>query len=172
MAEDFGAKCYLELNKAVTHVVAAKELTEKVKLGQRHKSISVVWPTWLNESIASWTRIPEQDYLLPIPFEISNNKRTPSPLPDPPLISATQEAEDRLIMAALAAEQEPGNPFAYEMDRIGEDEIGQDDGEGSGEGEGMAGFAWDEAADEVDAFLSDDDDDEDTDGGGYATDAR
>lgn len=73
-------------------------------------------------------------------------------------------------MAALAAEQEAGDPFSFEMEGVGGEKIQNANGE-EAEAEGMAGFAWDEAADEVDAFLSDDDDEEDTDGG-YGTDAR
>ena len=162
MAEDFGAKCYLQVNKSVTHIVAARSDTEKVNVGQIHRSISVVSPSWFNESIANWERLPEEPHLLPISEETSRSRNRPSPeLPDAPIVSASDEAADRMIMAAL----------------VEEDLGGEENGEGrevenSQDEEEMAEFAWDDAAAEVDAFLSDDDDDDEDTDAGYGTDAR
>jgi len=177
MAEDFGAKCYLQVNKSVTHIVAARSDTEKVNVGQIHRSISVVSPSWFNESIANWERLPEEPHLLPISEETSRSRNRPSPeLPDAPIVSASDEAADRMIMAALVEEdlggEENGESHLAGMGMaMGGNGQGREV-ENSQDEEEMAEFAWDDAAAEVDAFLSDDDDDDEDTDAGYGTDAR
>ncbi len=66
MAEEFGAKCLTSISSAVTHVIAAKPGTEKVKQAIRTGGIRLVYPSWLHVTAAHWTREPEEYHALPV----------------------------------------------------------------------------------------------------------
>ena len=65
MAEDFGAKCEHTLTPSVTHLVATSPRTAKAEQTYRRQNVSVVWPSWLNDSICRWVRQGETAYLIP-----------------------------------------------------------------------------------------------------------
>ncbi|KAG8733097.1 hypothetical protein FRC11_008741, partial [Ceratobasidium sp. 423] len=63
-SELFGARCYARLGPKVTHVVAAKHGTEKVNQARARGTIAIVKPEWLHRVVTTWTRPPEEDFLL------------------------------------------------------------------------------------------------------------
>ncbi|KAF8711835.1 Antiviral helicase, partial [Rhizoctonia solani] len=63
-SELFGARCHARLEPEITHVVAAKRGTEKVNQARAQGTIAIVRPEWLHRVVTTWTRAPEEDYLL------------------------------------------------------------------------------------------------------------
>ncbi|EIN13841.1 hypothetical protein PUNSTDRAFT_95201 [Punctularia strigosozonata HHB-11173 SS5] len=61
----FGARCYKEMNEAVTHVVATPEgverRTSKINTA-RARGIPVVSISWFHDSVALWQRLDERPY--------------------------------------------------------------------------------------------------------------
>ncbi|KAI9321216.1 hypothetical protein BX666DRAFT_1899793 [Dichotomocladium elegans] len=85
-AEAFGAVCLPDLTGKVTHVIAAKAGTEKVKRAQMSDRIHIVTAGWLLDSVARWERQDESQYILPsleppggnpVESEIENPESTP-----------------------------------------------------------------------------------------------
>ncbi|GAA5892694.1 protein serine/threonine phosphatase [Sporobolomyces salmoneus] len=135
LAETFGAKCGNELRERVTHLVANQAGTAKVHSARKNPRIKIVYPQWLLDSVAHWTRLPEEPYLLPDPKATSS------------------------VPAAL---EEPSSPVRPELsDEEGEKE-GAGEGEGEGEEDvelNMAEIDWGEAMAEMDDLLNETDDD-------------
>ncbi|KPV72112.1 uncharacterized protein RHOBADRAFT_55955 [Rhodotorula graminis WP1] len=71
LATTFGAHCSTDLSSATTHLVANQEGTAKVHQARRARAkgakVEIVYPQWLLDSVARWTRLPEEAYLLPEP---------------------------------------------------------------------------------------------------------
>ncbi|KAL9126407.1 MAG: hypothetical protein Q9217_004535 [Psora testacea] len=67
-ATSFGAKVEEEVTKTTTHLVAARNRTQKVRTAMRRGKgrIKVVSPQWLYGSINSWSKLDEQPYLLDV----------------------------------------------------------------------------------------------------------
>ncbi|TPX58432.1 hypothetical protein PhCBS80983_g03118 [Powellomyces hirtus] len=67
-AEQFGAKCSVDLSDDVTHVVTVKQIgtnrTNKVRRARNMPGVFVVKPDWLYDSISRWERQEEEEYLL------------------------------------------------------------------------------------------------------------
>ncbi|CUA76285.1 hypothetical protein RSOLAG22IIIB_06191 [Rhizoctonia solani] len=63
-SEAFGARCHAKLGPDITHVVAAKRGTEKVNQARARGTIAIVRPEWLHRVVTTWTRAPEEDFLL------------------------------------------------------------------------------------------------------------
>jgi len=62
-AEAFGAKCYTELTSQVTHIVARRGGTEKIKSAKKENAnVYLVHVEWLRQSIFHWKRQNEQEY--------------------------------------------------------------------------------------------------------------
>lgn len=68
LAKSFGARIDDDVTRSTTHVVAARNRTQKVRAAVRRGKgrIRVVSPQWLLDSIGSWQRKDEQAYLLDI----------------------------------------------------------------------------------------------------------
>ena len=62
-AKTFGATIAEKVGRKVTHVVAARSGTSKVKQGTR-KGLWVVGTQWLIDCMTSWKRVKEDDYVL------------------------------------------------------------------------------------------------------------
>lgn len=89
LAHTFGARCSAELSTSTTHLVANGWGTAKVHSAQRNPRIKIVYPEWLLESVARWTRVPEDAYVLNIPATSS----TPGS-PIRPELSGGEDDED------------------------------------------------------------------------------
>lgn len=61
MAEQLGAKCLLDVDSTVTHVVAKDSGTEKSKWAVKEKKF-LVHPQWIEAVYYFWQRIPEEKY--------------------------------------------------------------------------------------------------------------
>ncbi|KAI0347959.1 hypothetical protein BDW22DRAFT_1350081 [Trametopsis cervina] len=128
----FGAKCYTELNRQITHVVAGKRGTVKVDSARKQGGIKIVWLAWFTDSIALWQRQSETPYL--IDPEVAVVVGPASPPSDPHQISSDPEpdADD------------------WDYDRAAPDrslELDEVD--------------WNEINDEVEAAMNESDDDDD-----------
>ena len=68
LAKSFGAVIHDDVSRSTTHVVAARNRTQKVRAAIRRGKgrIRIVSPQWLLESIGSWQRKDERAYLLDI----------------------------------------------------------------------------------------------------------
>ncbi|KTW29040.1 protein serine/threonine phosphatase [Pneumocystis jirovecii RU7] len=63
-AINFGAKVSKNISNDVTHLIATKIRTTKVKKALQQKNIKIVSIDWLLHSISHWKRLPESDYQL------------------------------------------------------------------------------------------------------------
>ena len=74
-ATGFGAKVEEDVTKATTHLVAARNRTQKVRTAMRKGKgrIKVVSPQWLYDSISSWSKMNEEPYLLDVEESKSGN---------------------------------------------------------------------------------------------------
>ena len=68
LAKSFGAVVQNDVTRSTTHVVAARNRTQKVRTAIRRGRgrIKIVSPQWLLESIASWQKKDEAAYLLDV----------------------------------------------------------------------------------------------------------
>lgn len=66
LARSFGARIEDNVGKSTTHVVAARNRTQKVRKAiKRGKGrIKIVNPQWLSDSINGWSKVDERPYLL------------------------------------------------------------------------------------------------------------
>ncbi|KAL0075274.1 hypothetical protein J3Q64DRAFT_1704091 [Phycomyces blakesleeanus] len=96
LAISFGANCELELTGKVTHLIAAKPGTSKVKAALKYgKRISIVTPAWLVDSTSRWAIQDEALYGLAqpsTPQEIENPESTPLDFED-----AFEDADNSLV---------------------------------------------------------------------------
>ncbi|KAI9822321.1 MAG: Carboxy-terminal domain (CTD) phosphatase [Pycnora praestabilis] len=65
-AKSFGAQIVEDVGKRVTHVVAARNRTAKVRQAARRPRINIVTTQWLFDSISHWQRLEEEPYLIPV----------------------------------------------------------------------------------------------------------
>ncbi|GAA5896864.1 hypothetical protein JCM6882_005053 [Rhodosporidiobolus microsporus] len=161
LATTFGARCSAELSSSVTHLVANQAGTAKVHSARRNPRIKIVYPQWLLESVAHWTRCDESAYLLPTP-------ETTSPPGSP--IRPEMSDEDEEQGEAVAGGKDKGKGRAVDANDVEEE---GPDTDTLPEGElDLVDVDWGDAMKEVDDLL-DETDDEDTAslvGGGNGTD--
>ncbi|KAJ1977012.1 CTD phosphatase Fcp1 [Dimargaris xerosporica] len=96
-AESFGAKCFEQLPRRqgerlgsdhrhpvrITHVVAGKADTRKVKDAQRLGGIEMVHVEWLVDSLHAWQRMDEAAYRLTLPAASTQSSSTSGVLEQP-----------------------------------------------------------------------------------------
>ncbi|KAI9031939.1 hypothetical protein CLU79DRAFT_730794 [Phycomyces nitens] len=96
LAKSFGADCGQELTGKVTHLIAAKPGTSKVKAALKYgRRISIVTPAWLVDSTSRWAIQDEALYGLAqpsTPQEIENPESTPLDFED-----AFEDADNSLV---------------------------------------------------------------------------
>lgn len=92
--------------------MAAQSDTAKVNSARLRKDVTIVWASWLSDSIALWRRQREEDYAvdigpstLPLPTKVDPD---PPPIPTPPTI------EDDIDVDAVNGEE--GSEGAVELD--------------------------------------------------------
>lgn len=100
-AKSFGATIEEEITKRTTHLVAARNRTAKVRqaLKRGRGKIKIVGPQWLVSTLAQWTKLDEEPYLL----DLEENETTQStneereedqPLSDSEGIASEKESAD------------------------------------------------------------------------------
>ncbi|KDN37201.1 hypothetical protein K437DRAFT_211866, partial [Tilletiaria anomala UBC 951] len=130
VAEEFGARCSLGVNATVTHLIAAKAGTEKVRQATRIATIHVLHPSWFHTSVAHWAREEEEWYILP--------KDASSDSPSAALFLGF--GDDSSDCESDADQQR--DPAGEQADALPAEVS-------------LSGIDWGEAADEVDAYLDD-----------------
>lgn len=128
--------------------------------GQRRKGVKVVWPSWLQDSAVRWSRQPEDWYLLPVPSAGES-------LPVGTAGDEEERAEGGGGVPTAMAGLTKGESMTTGEEKEGEGEEGED---AWGAEMGMEAMDWNDAADEVDAFLNATDEEEDESERGYLTD--
>ncbi|KAA8893966.1 hypothetical protein FN846DRAFT_787193 [Sphaerosporella brunnea] len=73
-AQSFGAKVVETVSSKVTHLIAARSRTAKVRTAARYPNIKIVSPAWLYDSISHWRHELEEPYLIAIHPEDRNPK--------------------------------------------------------------------------------------------------
>lgn len=165
MAIEYGASCSKDLKKETTHLVAAKNGTAKVNAAQRQSNVQVVWPMWLHDSIACWSKQPEEHYRLP--------KASLAPGADETVIPSSHPTDDELSLSEefdFGCEEEQVTAAGVGTDHDGSDGRQKE----NWTGHELDGMNWEEADKELEEYLNGSDDDDfnyDTDGEtGYGTD--
>eukprot|EP00005_Dracoamoeba_jomungandri_P006918 CAMPEP_0174269792 /NCGR_PEP_ID=MMETSP0439-20130205/42291_1 /TAXON_ID=0 /ORGANISM="Stereomyxa ramosa, Strain Chinc5" /LENGTH=520 /DNA_ID=CAMNT_0015358743 /DNA_START=216 /DNA_END=1778 /DNA_ORIENTATION=+ len=65
LAETFGATCHVSWCNSVTHVVASKVGTKKVREAYEKGNVHVVHVNWILNSLRCYSRLDESEYILP-----------------------------------------------------------------------------------------------------------
>ena len=73
-AATFGARIVEKVSRDVTHVIAARAGTAKVKQANKRGGIKVVTTNWLLDCIAQWRRLSENAYLLDGPGAVDDEE--------------------------------------------------------------------------------------------------
>ncbi|GAA5844154.1 hypothetical protein JCM11251_002452 [Rhodosporidiobolus azoricus] len=152
LATTFGARCSADLSSSVTHLVANQAGTVKVHSARRNPRIKIVYPQWLLDSVAHWTRCDESPYLLPAP-------ETTSPPGSPIRPELSEEEDEEVGGSGEAVDKGKGRAVDAILHDVEEGEGGIDalpDGELD-----LDDLDWGDAMKEVDDLL-DETDDEDT----------
>ncbi|KAH6917087.1 hypothetical protein BKA70DRAFT_1382097 [Coprinopsis sp. MPI-PUGE-AT-0042] len=151
----FGARCYTELSKEVTHVVAAKLGTVKVDMARKRGGIAIVSQAWLSESIAQWRRMDETPYL----FEDA----TPSVAP---VEGTKSHHHPGMLDNGDTNGEHHSKDGGIDDDEAGDDEIAED------APVNIESLSWFDINDEIDgAMLEDWGEDDDDDGASVQSDS-
>ncbi|KAF8250198.1 hypothetical protein K440DRAFT_619671 [Wilcoxina mikolae CBS 423.85] len=140
-AKSFGAVVAESVSPRVTHVVAARSRTAKVRQATRYPHIKIVGPHWLYDSISNWRHEPEDAYLIVIHPEDRHN----------PLPSSINGALEESAGPLLSSEDE---------DTDEEDEYDSEFEPGSSQNDGldMSNVGWKDVDEEFAEYFGDDDD--------------
>ncbi|KAG0054606.1 Carboxy-terminal domain (CTD) phosphatase [Gryganskiella cystojenkinii] len=120
-AVTFGAECSTDLNRHVTHVVAAKAGTGKVTQARRQGNVTIVRPEWLYHSTGRWQRQDENEYLLfeQRPSKSQQQRSTTPPMP-PPGVETVATDTDAGMTSADETRTEDERGVAEGMDENNE----------------------------------------------------
>lgn len=93
-AKTFGVVILKNIGKRVTHLVAGRNRTAKVREATRWPSIKIVTTQWLYDSLINWKHLDEDPYLLPVHPDDRGEPLSPSSrdLIDNSWISSSDEA--------------------------------------------------------------------------------
>ncbi|KAL1973917.1 hypothetical protein VTN31DRAFT_5477 [Thermomyces dupontii] len=72
-AKSFGAVISTRIGSRVTHLVAGRNRTAKVREATRYPKIKIVTTQWLLDSLTAWQRLDEAPYLVPVHPEDRGN---------------------------------------------------------------------------------------------------
>ena len=181
LARSFGARIDSNITRSTTHVVAARNRTQKVRAAARRGKglIKIVNPQWLIESISSWGKQDERPYLL----DIEEDKKYPAEDEDILSLSETDASGSDYpsdTASAHSSHQKPARPSlsltTKPLGTTADDDESDLEGIVPPENEiddkspvGGSSEDWSAMHDELADFLgsdADDDDSDDEDGGG------
>jgi RNA polymerase II subunit A-like phosphatase len=112
-AKTFGATITEKVGRGVTHVIAARPGTAKVKQATKRGGIKVVGTNWLLDCIQQWRKLDERPYYI---------------IGTGPDGASAEDIEGGRIEESYNPIEEPGYPISSEDDTTGvdtEDEVGQ-----------------------------------------------
>ncbi|KAI5807786.1 putative RNA polymerase II CTD phosphatase Fcp1 [Pyronema omphalodes] len=143
-AKNFGAVVSESVTSKVTHLIAARPRTTKVRQATRYPHIKIVNPNWLYDSISNWKHEDEDRYIITI------------------------HPEDRHPAGSdgLPSLDDGNGPLLSSEDETGSDEEDEYDSEEGDIKVDVSNVKWGDASNELAEFLgedADDDDDEDED---------
>jgi RNA polymerase II subunit A C-terminal domain phosphatase len=130
-AVSFGAHVSPNLTKSTTHVIADKDRrTSKVRQAAKHPHIKIVDRLWLFECFSRWTRVDEDQYIIPV--EEDNRPIIALPTADrPEVILHLSDDEERGGMGDEDENELPESPIE----------------------EMLEDFNWDDFDDEINEML-------------------
>lgn len=103
-SKSFGATVAETLSSKVTHVIAARSRTAKVRqAATRYSHIKIVSPEWLYATISLWKRVPEEVYLVAIHPE--DRAPTDGDLSNPLLSSEDDDDSDNDDMLDVSEQE-------------------------------------------------------------------
>lgn len=93
-AKTFGVVVLKNIDKRVTHLVAGRNRTAKVREATRWPNIKIVTTQWLYDSLINWNHMDEEPYLLPVHPDDRGEPLSPGSreLADNSWISSSDEA--------------------------------------------------------------------------------
>lgn len=159
-AKSFGARISLNVNKHVTHVVAARNRTAKVRQAARMEQVRVVRTQWLLDSISQWRRLEETPYLITLHPE--DLKPRPSdgekgdPIRDDGSLSSSDEDDDGELDEDG---EDDGRDDTDDLEGVVPDELE----ENLSPVDGFKSYDWKEVNDDLADFLGSDNEDSEDD---------
>lgn len=93
-AKTFGVVVLKNIDKRVTHLVAGRNRTAKVREATRWPNVKIVTTQWLYDSLINWNHLDEEPYLLPVHPDDRGEPLSPGSreLADSSWISSSDEA--------------------------------------------------------------------------------
>lgn len=169
-AKSFGAQVSERIGRRTTHVIAARNRTNKVRQAARRPHIKIVSTHWLLDSISQWQWLDEEPYLTPVAPEDREPPSSGSALRD----SLHQHPDDGEI---LSSSDEDTAPLSDEdMDRGDVEEVDDPEGvrpadleENHSPIDGFENYDWRKIDSELAEFLGSDG--EESDNGSVASDS-
>lgn len=146
-AKSFGATVVENISGKVTHLVAARSRTAKVRQAAvRYPKIKIVSPQWLWESISNWKKEDEEPYLITIHPEdrhMGSLNGFEDDHPDAPLLSSEDDSDMEEDISSNPADElnapDMANVGWMDVDEEFKEWIGSDDdGDDVSENESMA----------------------------------
>ena len=150
-AKSFGARILEHINRHVTHVVAGRPRTTKVRQAAKRSNIKIVTPHWLADSISQWQRLDEGPYLLPV----HPDDRNPEPPSSNPRDNLFADADTGLSSANDENEStDDERGLELHLDEVFDSEgVMPDELDDFSPIEELDGVNWDETNDELAEFL-------------------
>lgn len=184
LAQSFGARIEDDVTKHTTHLVAARNRTQKVRAALRQKKgkVKIVTKEWLDDSVSSWEKFDETPYLLdleeagksyPADYDddddiLSESESSNSNESDVPE-SHSPENGDKSTKPTLNLSTKPpgiqGDDYESDIDSIVPSELDVDDKSPVG----GTTEDWDEMNDELADFLGSGSDVDESDGDSVAS---
>ncbi|KAL8655322.1 MAG: hypothetical protein Q9210_000953 [Variospora velana] len=170
-AKTFGAKIEEDITKRTTHLIAARNRTAKVRqaLKRGKGRIRIVSPQWLVRSLAQWTKLDEEPYLLDVE-ETETSHSTSEGLDEDHILSESEEVVSATESDGEHAPREaPSKPKPTLSISVGDEsgvdneEVAPDDLEDQHSPVGGTEEDWQNMHDELKDFLGSDA--EESDGG-------
>ncbi|TGZ85596.1 hypothetical protein EX30DRAFT_368675 [Ascodesmis nigricans] len=152
-ARSFGAVVTDVITPRVTHVVAARQRTAKVRQAARFPQIKIVTLEWLTDSISHWQREPEDNYLVVV-HESDRN----------PAASPNGDKNDPYVLNMLSSEDEDSEDASDDEDDEDYDSefMSSQPADPVDDHLDMSNVGWKDVDEEFAEFFGDEDFDSDT----------
>lgn len=141
------------ISPKVTHVVAARQRTQKVRQAARYPHIKIVNLQWLYDSISQWHREPEDNYLI----VVHNDDRQPASS-----VNGSDDYHEDLGPMLSSEDDDSDDDEDDDEDYDSEFMSSQAGGEPLSDHLDMSNVGWKDVDEEFAEFFGDDDLDSDT----------
>ncbi|KAL8956985.1 MAG: hypothetical protein Q9193_005630 [Seirophora villosa] len=162
-AKTFGARIEEDISKRTTHLVAARNRTAKVRqaLKRGKGRIRIVSPQWLVHSLAQWTKLDEEPYLLDVE-ETETSPHTSEGLDEENILSESEEivsgneSEGEYTQKDRPAKDKPTLSISVGEESALDEGVAPDDLEDQHSPVGGTDEDWQNMHDELKDFLGSD----------------